>query len=410
MKNNNILEIQKRAFDYFQDYTNFDKQSKGYGLTVDHSNRIELASIAATGFMLSSLVIGVENNYIERKDALEKAQLTLHMLYHYAAHHDGFFAHFMNIETAERHNKCEYSTIDTALCLCGVLAVDSYFKDDEISRLTKHIFDRIEWGTLFHLYNERQVLYMSYNPDIDGAYVQGRAGYIHQWDMFAEQLMMYVMIAGSKIDPKTANALYQGFDRMYGTYKDKTYIHAPHNTLFIYHFPLVFLDLRDISDEEGINWFENAKKVTQSHRQASIDAQFLYPWFSKHYFGFNASDTRHGYRVFGGPPNLKNGLDTDGTIAAFSVVGSLPYIQSEAVEAIDELIKVEGFFGSYGFFDAFNPDPIDPWISNRYISIDKGLELLSVDAYLNQSVQKAFMSHPIIIKGMEVLKWEKSKK
>ena len=409
MKNSNILEIQKTAFDYFQDYTNFDELSKGYGLTADHSNRKELASIAATGFMLSSLVIGVENKYIEKDDALKKAVLTLKTLAFNVSHHDGFFAHFLNIQTAERHGKCEYSTIDTALCLSGVLTVDSYFKNEEISKLTKLIFNRIKWETLIHEYNGRSVLYMSYNPDLDGAYVIGRAGYIHQWDMFAEQLMMYVMIAGSKIDPIIANALYQGFDRIYGTYKKNTYISAPHNTLFIYHFPLVFLDLRKTKDKDGINWYENAKAVTKAHREASIDANYLFPWFSKHFYGFNASDTRHGYRVFGGLTNLSNRLDTDGTIAPFSIVGSLPYLKEETLVSINELKKVEGLFGKYGFYDAFNPDPIDPWMSNRYISIDKGLELLSVDAYLNHTVHQAFMSHPIISKGIKILNWNKDK-
>ena len=57
----NILKnLQYKAFKFFQDYTNFEIDSKGYGLTVDHSERPEVASIAATGFMLSSLVFVVK--------------------------------------------------------------------------------------------------------------------------------------------------------------------------------------------------------------------------------------------------------------------------------------------------------------------------------------------------------------
>jgi hypothetical protein len=46
------------------------------------------------------------------------------------------------------------------------------------------------------------------------------------------------------------------------------------------------------------------------------------------------------------------------------------------------------------------------WRSSRMLGIDKGLELLMTNAYLHQDVMKAYMAHPRIQKGMQVLGWK----
>ncbi|MDI6452288.1 glucoamylase family protein [Peloplasma aerotolerans] len=406
MKNISLKEIQKTAFDYFMNYTNFNPESKGFGLTVDATHKLQKASIAATGFMLSSLVIGVENNYISRHDAYEKALMTLKTLVNHVDHKFGFFAHFLDIETGDRYHKCEYSTIDTALCLCGVLTVDAYFQDEEIAQLSTIIFDRIDWEILFHQYENVPVLYMSYNPDKDGDYVDKKPGFIHQWDMFAEQLMMYVMIGASKYSHH-AKALYEGFERIKGKYQNFEYIHSPGNALFVYQFPMAWLDLKEVVDQNGINWFENAKNATLAHQACSIFYQHRFRTHNQYFFGFTASDTPKGYRVFGALPNRMNRIDSDGTVAPYGCVGSIIFTPDICKASIKEMGKIKGLWGPYGFYDAFNLEHNQLWISDHYISIDKGLEMLMINAYLTQDVYKAFMSHQSIQIGMEVIGWKR---
>ncbi|MDX9692091.1 MAG: glucoamylase family protein [Acholeplasmataceae bacterium] len=404
-----LKELHQKAYQFFQDYTNFNLGSKGYGLTPDHSNRLNVASIAATGFMLSSLVIGVNQNYLDYEEAKEKTLGTLKTLYFNVPHQFGFFAHFLDIETAERYQKCEYSTIDTVLALCGILTVDSFFKDEEITRLTYQIISRINWEE-FIFEKEGKVLFrMAYNPDKDGDYVLGKPGFIHQWDMFAEQLIKYVMIAGLIDDKKMALRLYEGFHRRQVEYDELSFIGSPHNTLFVYHFPLAWLDIKNMIDSHQISWFENAKQATLSHQKSAIMYKDKYKGFSEYLFGCNASDTPKGYRVFGSIPNVSMQMDTDGTIAPFSMIGALPLIPEIIYQSILHMKAIDHLEGQYGFYDAFNLTSDTPWISSKYISIDKGLELLMLDAYLYQNVYQAFMKHPIIIEGLTTLGFKNKK-
>ncbi|MBU1093822.1 MAG: hypothetical protein KKH01_05120 [Firmicutes bacterium] len=401
-----LEEIQKTAFQFFQDFTNFNEESTGYGLTVDHTNNLDSASIASSGFMLSSLIIGVQHGYISHAVALHQARKTLFTLYHHAEQQYGFYAHFFDINTGQRRGKCEYSTIDTALALCGVLAVDAYFNDEEISKLSQMIVDRVDWQEFIFEKDGKKFLHMSYNPNKDGAYALGKAGFIYQWDMFAEQLMMYVMIGGGKYQDQ-ANDLYQGFARDFRRYGEYEYFISPGNTLFNYQFPLAFLNLEGYRDTQNISWFDNAKIATLAHLQCSLDYQKTYKTFSKAFFGFNASDTPLGYRVFSALPNSLNELKTDGTVAPFSMIGSLPFTPDISMASIEKMLKINGLWGRYGFYDAFNLEKDEPWISQRYIAIDKGLEMLMCNFVLTKDVQNALMNHPVIVKGLETLHWVK---
>ncbi|MFH0766541.1 MAG: glucoamylase family protein [Bacillota bacterium] len=404
-----LEKIQKTAFQFFQDFSNWDESSKGYGLSVDHTNNMKFSSIATTGFMLSSLIIGVTHDYIKREKALQQARKTLSTLYHHASQQFGFFAHYLEMKTGKRRDQCEYSTIDTALVLCGVISVDSFFHDEEISRLSKLILDRVDWSKFIYEKEGKKLLHMSYNPDKDGAYTLGNPGFIHQWDMFAEQLMMYVIIGGSAFSEQ-AYDLYHGFTRNKGTYGAYEYIYSPGNTLFVYQFPLAWLDLKDYVDDQQISWFENARFATLAHLSCSIDHHESYHTLTKNFFGFTASDTPKGYRVFSALPNDHKELITDGTVAPFAAIGSLPFTPSESMSSINAMLNIENLWGKYGFYDAFNLESKIPWISNRYIGVDKGLEMLMVNAYLSKDVQIAFMNHSLIKKGFEVLHWEKRNK
>ncbi len=401
--NKTILhDIQQTAYLYFRKYTNLNPDSKGFGLVLDHSEKQHVASIAGTGFYLSSLVIGVEHGWISKDDALQEAIKTVQML-KTLPHAFGFFAHFLEFETGNRHGKTEYSTIDTALCLCGLLTVDAYFQDALLGAETSLLMNRLDWDKLIFERDGKTLLHMAYNPDKDGAYVEKKPGFIHQWDMFAEQLMMYVMVAGER--HPDAMKLYEGFERVKGSYQGIEYIYSPGNALFVYQFPLAWLNLKGIKDHQGISWFENASKATLAHQAFAIEHK-TFKTFSKDLFGCSASDTPHGYRVWGAYPNSDHRLNTDGTVAPFSMIGSLPMCPHIIMESIEAMKNIEGLWGPCGFYDAFNFEGEKPWISKRYYAINKGLELLMTNAYLSQDVYKAFMNHPIIKMGLEVLKWQ----
>lgn len=409
MKNQMLIEhIQKTAFDFFMGETNF-KSEPGFGMTVDHTEKPHVASIASVGFTLSAYVVGVANQYMTYEDAREKVIQTLITLRDHVSHYKGFFAHFVDIHTAQRLGHCEYSTIDTALALNGVITVDAYFKDDTIHQLAYDIIHRIDFDMLVHIHEGKPRLYMAYNPDKDGDYVHGRPGFIHHWGMFAEQLMMYVMIAGLHKDHNLSNALYEGFDRIYKSYQQHRFIITPGNTLFVYQFPLAWLDLKDVEDRQGISWFNNARNATYAHRAFCLRHQKAFKTFNKYSFGLTAGYTPSGYYVANALPNMLGKFYTNGTISPSAMVGSLPFAKEICLPAIKHMANQPELWGKYGLVGSYNFEK-EPWISTRDYALDKGLELLMANAYLTKDVQNAYMSHPIIQTGMGVLGWKKIEK
>ncbi|NLN50987.1 MAG: hypothetical protein GX149_05150 [Acholeplasmataceae bacterium] len=406
-----LLEIQETSFNFFNDFTNLDKRSKGYGLTVDHLKNSTRASIASTGFTLSNYVIADCYNYLSRDEIIKRVIGTLKTLYYHTEHYEGFFSHFIEINTGKRYKKSEFSTIDTALAINGILTCQNYFKDSTITKYADLIVKRINWRKLIHQRDGKTMLYMAYNDDPTGDYANGKSGFIHHWSMFAEQLMIYLFIAGdSRFSKEESQSLYEGFERLVGTYRDYQFIYTPGNTLFVYQYPLMWLDLKDYYDKDEINWYENAKQATLSQYQWAVNDQSTYRSFKKHFFGLTASHTQDGYQVFHSIPNVFNKVITDGTVVPSAIIGSLPITPNIAKKGIKELFKIkELWHEKYGFYDAFNFEK-KTWISDRIYAINKGLEMLMVNAYLTQDVQKSYMSHPLIVKGLKTLEWKERKK
>jgi hypothetical protein len=120
MAQSTIESMLKDTLSFFEEFTNFEPNSKGYGLTSDHTLQPERASIAASGFMMCHLIL--KHHYFDfpkeevKKIALNSIETLLNMI-----HYKGFLPHFINRTTGERLTKTEFSTIDTMLCLMELL-------------------------------------------------------------------------------------------------------------------------------------------------------------------------------------------------------------------------------------------------------------------------------------------------
>lgn len=86
------------SIQFFLDFTNLDPHSQGFGLTVDATKNLQIASIAALGFSLSAWVIASERGLLPRQKALEITQGTLRTLWNQVSHHRGFFCPLLRHE------------------------------------------------------------------------------------------------------------------------------------------------------------------------------------------------------------------------------------------------------------------------------------------------------------------------
>ncbi len=403
MTTHNILLAElKGSFDFFMQYTNLNPASQGFGLVVDSTRKPGLASIASVGFGLTAWVIAAERGFLSQARAAEIVRGTLRTLLHNASHHRGFFAHFLDMESAQRHRKCEYSTIDTSICLNGVITAAAYFEDAEIQALASQLLARVDWAFLVFEKDGRTLFRMAYNPDKGGDYVEGQPGFIYRWDMAAEQKMMYLQ-AATRLEPGLASRLYQGFRRDWGEYEGHRLILNPGGNLFAYLFSEAWLDTARYLDPDGIDWFENTRQAALANRAFCMAHSTAHKTYHANSWGLSAGDSPWGYDVSGSAPSLAVPRP-NGTVSIYSALSCLPFVPEQVMDMLGYLYREHPkTWGPYGFYDAYNLDVSPPWYSSALYGIDKGCSMLMVENYLSGLVWKTYTQSPDIQKALEVL-------
>ena len=392
----------KGSVDFFLNFTNLDPNSNGFGLTVDSTKEPTVASIAAVGFALTAWVIAAERGYIGQPQAIQITQKSLHTLLHHVSHHRGFFAHFLKMDSGQRVGKCEFSTIDTALCLNGVITAAAYFQDEQIQQMAQQLLERVDWNFIIFEKAGKTLFRMAYNPDKEGDYVTGEPGYIHQWDMAAEQKMLYLQ-AASRIEPTTAQKLYQGFSRDTGDYEGQKIIINPGGNLFAYQFSEAWLDTAQYLDPDGIDWFNNSRLATLANRAFCMEHSAHFKSYHPNSWGASCGDSPWGYDVSGSTPSL-HPPTPNGTVSIYGALASLPFTPELTLKMMDYLYHHHPqSWGSYGFFDSYNLDVSPPWYSHSLYGIDKGCSMIMVENYLSRLVWESYTNSPLIQKALQVL-------
>lgn len=398
-----LLEKELRgSFDFFHNFTNLNPASQGFGLTVDSTQTPRVASIASVGFALSAWVIAAERGYLARQKALDITQKTLQTLLHRASHHHGFFAHYLDMESGARLRKCEFSTIDTALCFNGVITAAAYFQDAQISELAQQLLERVDWNWIIFERDGQTLFRMAYNPDKDGDYVAGDPGFIYQWDMAAEQKMMYLQAAG-QIEPAVAQKLYQGFSRPLGDYEGHQIIINPGGVLFAYQFSEAWLDTGRYLDPDAVDWFNNTRLATLANRQFCLEHAARFKTYHANSWGVSAGDSPWGYNVSGSAPCLRK-PEPNGTVSIYGALASLPFTPEFALDMMLYLYHHHPqTWGPYGFFDSYNLDVAPPWYSHLLYGIDKGCSMIMIENYLSHLVWDTYTNSFPIQKALEIL-------
>lgn len=147
MADEELLDYESRkSFDFFWEMANTDPDSPGYGLIRDRApSDDKMSSVASVGFGLSAIAIGVERGWITKEEGKERVKGTLDTLLHEADRIEGFFYHFLDMNTAKRYGNVELSIIDTAITVSGALAAGEYFGGD-IKVMAEQLYDKVNWG------------------------------------------------------------------------------------------------------------------------------------------------------------------------------------------------------------------------------------------------------------------------
>jgi hypothetical protein len=378
-----LEEIEKANYLYF-----WEQAHPQTGLVKDRCNmrqndRGVVASIAATGFGLTALSIAERRGYVSHTQARDRVLATLRFLWKKLPNHRGFFFHFAHVETGERQWDSEISSIDTALLLCGMLTCQRHFHHEEIRHLAYDIFNRVDWTWLSE---DTSLLPHGWMPE---------SGFLpYRWDGYSELMMMYLLGLGSYTHPLPAET-WNAWKRATFEFDGVRYIgsFAP---LFVHQYSQAWFDFRGKRDKYT-DYFQNSVLATQVHRQFCLELAKQFPSYSEDLWGITASDSEHGYVVWGGPPAIG---PIDGTVVPSAAAGSLPFLPRECLRVLRNMKdRYRDAWCRYGLVNAFNP--LKKWYDTDVVGIDTGITMLMAENIRSGFVWDTFMKNPEARRGME---------
>ena len=382
-------DMEGRISDFF-----YNEASPRTGMVRDRApvaglSQSRVSSIAATGFGLTALCIAHKRNYLTRFECEERVEKTLAFLLEDCPHEHGFLYHFIDIDSGQRMFGCELSSIDTCWLLCGILTCRQYFAGNQrIEALATTFYRRVDWQWMM---NGGDTLSMGWLPD------QGFLN--HRWDIYSELLVMYLLAIGSPTHPIPAGT-WNALQRPVIQFGGVTYISgvAP---IFIHQYAHAWCDLRNLADLHA-NYFTNSIAATRAHQLWCLTMGRKFPWWDQDLWGLSASDSREGYRVWGGPPTMG---DPDGTLVPCAAGGSMVFLPAECSHVLVSMRAEfkDNVYTKYGFVDAFQPHA--KWFNTDVLGIDQGIMMLMAENQRTGFVWEQFMKNPEVGHAMGLVQF-----
>jgi hypothetical protein len=345
------------------------------------------ASIASSGFALTSWAIAAHRGWVERTEALDRVRLMLRFLADKAPRQHGFYYHFMEMDTGARAWKCELSSIDTGLFMAGAIIAREYFQDPEITELVNRIYREIDWKWFL---NGGSTVALGWHDE------SGFSRY--RWGIYSEHTMMSILGLGAPEHALDAE-YWRAWKRLpTGSYGGYHFIQGP--PLFIHQFAHAYVDFRDSRDAYA-DYYQNSVLATLAQRRFSIDLRAEFPSWGERLWGVTASDSETGYKAWGGPPRTAAFNSLDGTIVPCATLGSIPFAPHETLMVLRHIRTVYGdrTWKRYGLVDAFNPET--GWVNPDVIGIDVGISILQAENARSGFVWALFMEAPEVKRALD---------
>src|SRR5216683_5706068 len=313
--------VQQTSFDYFWYLAN-----PANGLVPDRSAAGSVASIAAVGFGLTAIGIGIDHGWIQRTQGVARVLTTLNTFLQGPQGtnasgiigYNGWFYHFLDINTALRSG-AELSSIDTALLLAGILYAKQYFDgtnadETTIRSLSDAIFARVDWNWMAQGTN---AIAMGWQPST-GFSAFGN------WIGYDEGMILYLLGLGTATNPLPASAWNRWTSGYaWATYYGQSFVLFP--PLFGHQYSHCWIDFRHVADSYMMNhnstYFENSRRASLAQQAYCISNPLGRVGYSSTVWGLTACDGPSGYGAHGAPPPQSD----DGTIAPTAAGGSMAF-------------------------------------------------------------------------------------
>ena len=389
--------VQQTSFDYF-----WYEANPSNGLIKDRSTKDSPASIAAVGFGLTAIGIGVDHGYITRAEGRDRTLTTIKTFWYGpqgtpalgTIGYKGWFYHFLDMNSATRTWTCELSSIDTGLLLAGMLYSKQYFNgsdslETQIRSLTDSITTRVDWGWMR---NSGLSLTMGWKPESN--FLGSR------WVGYNEAMILYIIGIGAQVNPLSSvswNEWTKGYQWFFSTRLNDYFVNFP--PLFGHQYSHCWVDYRNIADTymkgKGITYFENSRRATLDQRLYCIENPRGAVGYGPNMWGITASDVPTGYNARG------TNMNDDGTLNATAPGGSLPFAPEFCIPALRNMYDTHRakIWTGYGFADAFN-ETVN-WWDKDVLGIDQGPIIIMAENYRTGKVWNTFMKEKIIVDGLQ---------
>jgi hypothetical protein len=417
-----LERLERDTFGFF-----WEASSSAHGLTADRLPGLDISSVAAVGFALTSYPIAVDNGWITRAQAAQRTLSTLRFLWRApqgpeaqgVTGYKGFFYHFLDARTGFRSLGSELSTIDTALLMAGVLSSQAFFDrsskiETAIRSLADRLYLRVDWKWASSRKNP-YLLSMGWTPE---------QGYIDvDWQGYNEAMILYLLALGSPTHPIDPRA-WEAWTSTYRWDASDGFPRVAFDPLFGHQYTHVWIDFRGIQDpymrSKGIDYFINSTRATYANRAYCIANPAKWVGYDETLWGLTASDGPlqiirgaeparlespfHAYWARGAGPDRRD----DGTIAVTAAGGSVPFAPELAIPTLWQFRSRFGdrLYGKYGFKDAFNlsfadgPSGKNGWFDDQYVAIDQGPILLMIENFRTGRVWNLMKTSPYLRAGL----------
>lgn len=383
-------DLAHREFNYF-----WKEVFPETGIAIDHTeNRI--GKVAATGFELAALCVGVQRGWITRDEGYERTLRILNAFWDDPADPaDGFvegqyglYWHFVEGATGRRMPLDCVAMCDSADFIAGTVVAGEFFKNTPVETLARRIYNGVEWDKFVSLRPDGKPgllsfgwvpLHVSENYyDTDGLLKMNMVG------LSDNSLLIYALALGSDTHPIPQETWEQYVDTYaMGEYAGYSCVRA--GALFCRQVPQAFIRFSRKRDRK-VEYFLDTVNAILADRAFNVQENG-YPdtaWGLTDCFGKES----YGHSAPPGP------INNDGTIGSTAFAGALPHVPKRSMDAMRYARNTFGdrIYGPYGFTSSFNLK--NAFVSPLYVGIELGPIIMMTENVRSGLIWDLFMSAP----------------
>ena len=388
--------VQQQTFKYFWDFGH-----PVSGLARERNSSGNTVTTGGSGFGVMSILVGIQRNFITRVEGVARLDKIVSFLQTADRFH-GVWPHWMDGNTG---NVIPFSPddnggdlVETSFMMQGLLTARQFLNSSDAAenvliQKINALWQAVEFD--WHTKGGENVLYWHWSPTVGWKMNFAVHGY-------NEALIMYFLAAASPAHAIEAAVYQQGWARSGGIKNGKTFYGNAlplgedyGGPLFFAHYSFLGLNPTNLSDTYANYWTQNVShsKINYSY---CVDNPLKKVGYSDQCWGLTASDNEAGYSAHSPTNDL-------GVITPSASLSSFPYTPVESMKALKFFYYTLGdrTWGSYGFYDAFNPGK--GWYADSYLAIDQGPIIVMIENHRTGLLWNLFMSAPEVQTAMTKL-------